>query len=327
MDSNSQVRSIEERLNFYLNEPQDKKEITLNNEIYQGHNLMYDNNRALFRYEKYKNTFCEWYCSNLMHRFPFRKLRSLPYYEKYRNLLTLSDFINIFHNSPQSVQDANYLFYHGEKELNDNKPYIRKARKTSDKNSVLFKLSTIRHFFPCMTAQRDDTIWNQKKGDIIWRGATTSAKFRNTFVFKYYNKFDIGFSSIKQFPDLIDYKKETVSIKEQLHYKFIVSLEGYDLASNLKWVLYSNSVPIMPKPTWDSWIMESKLEPYIHYLPLNDELDNLEELMSWAQNNDDKCHEIAKNGKMYMTQFFDHNREKDIQEKLLIRYSELFRFN
>jgi len=327
MSSNSQIKSIEERLSFYLNDPQEKKEIKLNEEIYQGNLLMYDNNRALFNYQKYKNSFCEWYCSKLMHKFPFRKLRSLPYYEKYRNLLTLSDFISIFRSAPESAQKADYLFYHGEKELDDDKPYIRKARKTNDANSVIFKLSTIRHFLPCLTAQKSDIEWDRKNGNIIWRGATTSAKFRNTFVFKYHDKFDIGFSSIKQFPDLTKYQKETLSIKEQLEYKFIVSLEGYDLASNLKWILHSNSVPVMPKPTWESWIMESKLEPYVHYLPLNDQLDNLEELMLWAKNNDEECYKIAQNGKAYMAQFFDQKREKEIQEKLLVKYSELFRFN
>ena len=177
------------------------------------------------------------------------------------------------------------------KEIQDQRPYIRKARKTDDTNSVIFKLSTIRHFSPCQTAAKNDINWSQKKIAPIWRGATTSAQYRNKFVLKYHNKFNIGFSTIKQFPNLSQYQKKTVSIKDQLKYKFIVSLEGYDLASNLKWILYSNSIPIMPKPTWDSWIMESKLEPYVHYLPLNEELDNLEELMSWALKNDTKCEE------------------------------------
>ena len=218
------------------------------------------------------------------------------------------------------------MIYLGEKELEGHLPYIRKARKVDDQEGVLFKLSTIRHFHPCKEAQKEDIEWENKQDDVIWRGATTSAKYRNTFVERYFDQYDIGFSTTKQFPELADYTRDMVTIEEQLKYKFIVSLEGYDLASNLKWILASNSVPVMPEPTWVSWIMEHKLVPYEHYLPLNEKLDNLEELLDWAEKNDTKCQEIAQNGKAYMSQFFDEKKERQIQQELLVKYTQQFDF-
>ncbi|MEO1256411.1 MAG: glycosyl transferase family 90, partial [Bacteroidota bacterium] len=297
------------------------------NDIYTGPKLMYEENKAVFQYEKYRGGFWEWYVRNLIHHNPFRKIRSLPNYEKYRNLLTLSDFLKLFHNAPNEVKNEKFLLYHGERELNDDIPYIRKARKIDDKHSVLFKLSTIRHFSPCREAKKHDIKWQNKRTEVVWRGATTSAKYRNAFVEKYYEKFNIGFSTTKQYPELEAFKRPMLSIKDQLEYKFIVSLEGYDLASNLKWILSSNSVPIMPKPTWVSWIMEDKLKPYTHYLPLNDKLDNLEELLNWAQKNDQECEQIAQNGKEYMLQFFDEENETHIQHQMLVKYAELFKIN
>ena len=327
MKDSSEKVPLEERLDFYLNVPRIAESVAITEEIYSGPRLMYDENKAVFSYKKYEGSFCEWYSRNLIHRSPFSKIRSLPKYEKYRNLLTLSDFLKLFHNASDQVKNADFLIYHGEKELQDMRPYIRKARKVEDQNGVLFKLSTIRHFFPCSEAKKGDIPWDRKKASVIWRGATTSEKYRDAFVKKYFNSYDIGFSTVKQNPELAVFQRRIVSIKEQLQYKFIVSLEGYDLASNLKWILASNSVPIMPKPTWVSWIMESKLVPYVHYLPLNDKLDNLDELLEWGRENDEECRRIARNGKEYMSQFFDEDNETGIQHELLERYSQLFKFN
>ena len=316
---------LEDRLNFYLNFPRESEQVNISSEVYQGSRRMYKEHKAVFQYEKYKSSFLEWYCLNLIHKNPFNKIRSLPGYRQYSNLLTLSDFLKLFQFSSGKIRNKNFLLYHGEQVLSENLPYIRKARKIKDKHSVLFKLGTIRHFFPCKTAMKHDIEWKRKKENVIWRGATTNEKFRSTFVKKYFDLFDVGFSSVVQRPYLSLYRKDTVSIRKQLTHKYIVSLEGCDLASNLKWILSSNSVPVMPKPTWVSWIMEHKLVPYVHYLPLNDELDNLEELLDWAKANDDACAEIALNGKRYMMQFWNEKKENQIQQQLLSRYTNLFK--
>ena len=50
-----------------------------------------------------------------------------------------------------------------------------------------------------------------------------------------------------------------MTINEQLHYKFILCSEGNDVASNLKWVMSSNSIAVMPKPKFETWFMEGIL--------------------------------------------------------------------
>ena len=47
-----------------------------------------------------------------------------------------------------------------------------------------------------------------------------------------------------------------LSILEQLEYKFVLCLEGNDVATNLKWVMSSNSLAVMPKPRYETWFME-----------------------------------------------------------------------
>ena len=58
-----------------------------------------------------------------------------------------------------------------------------------------------------------------------------------------------------------------MSIKDQLKYRFIISVEGNDVTSGLKWQLYSNSIILMYKHNW-GWLMEFRLKPYYHYVPI-----------------------------------------------------------
>jgi glycosyl transferase family 90 len=146
---------------------------------------------------------------------------------------------------------------------------------------------------------------------------------------KVFRKFtyNIGYSQITQGHDnLSDYVIGFYPIINQLLHKFLISIEGNDVASNLKWALYSKSTIIMPKPTVECWLMEGKLEPYVHYIPLNDECDNLEEILEWAEKNDDKCKEIAENATEYVKQFLDPEREMQIMVGILEKYSEKISF-
>lgn len=56
------------------------------------------------------------------------------------------------------------------------------------------------------------------------------------------------------------------TIREHLDYKFIMAIEGNDVASNLKWVMSSNSLAVMPRPTCETWFMEGTLIPDYHYI-------------------------------------------------------------
>lgn len=43
--------------------------------------------------------------------------------------------------------------------------------------------------------------------------------------------------------------KPSVVVDAMLRYQYLISAEGYDVASNLKWALWSRSAVIMPPPT------------------------------------------------------------------------------
>ena len=52
----------------------------------------------------------------------------------------------------------------------------------------------------------------------------------------------------------------------------ILKKEGVDVATNLKWVMSSNSIAVMPRPKIESWFMENKLIPEKHYIEIKEDL-------------------------------------------------------
>ena len=62
--------------------------------------------------------------------------------------------------------------------------------------------------------------------------------------------------------ELVDLVGWEIWMWGQLEYKAIIMIEGNDVASGLKWALYSRSVVMMPEPTVTSWALEEMLEPW-----------------------------------------------------------------
>lgn len=85
-----------------------------------------------------------------------------------------------------------------------------------------------------------------------------------------------------------------MSITDQLKYKFVISLEGNDVATNLKWIMLSNSVCFMRKPRVESWFMEGSLIPNHHYVLLDDEFSDLEDKIDYYSKHTDKALAIIK---------------------------------
>jgi hypothetical protein len=80
-----------------------------------------------------------------------------------------------------------------------------------------------------------------------------------------------------------------IPIPKLLKYKGIVILEGNDVATGLKWSLLGKSVVLMSRPRFTSWAMEELLEPWVHFIPLNDEQTDVEEKIHWMIDNDDQA--------------------------------------
>lgn len=114
--------------------------------------------------------------------------------------------------------------------------------------------------------------------------------------------------------------KDKKSIAAQMRSKYILVVNGSDKASGLSWALASNSVPFMVEPDVESWLMESSLKAWEHYVPIKPDFSDLSSQLDWASDNDDAAQRIAQAGKEHMDQFRSARTEANISAAVLTAY-------
>ena len=186
---------------------------------------------------------------------------------------------------------------------------------SDNQNSILLKLNQIKLFHFIYDFKK----FESKKNQAVWRGNIRNNPNREYFVKNFYNSplFDIGQTSPKE---NVPWMKSFMTIRDQLDYKFIFCLEGKCISTNLYWAMSSNSVCVMPKPKYESWFMEGKLEDGVHYIKVKDDFSNAEEKIEFYKNKNDKCLEIINNANKFVEQFKDSKQERLIQLLILKQY-------
>lgn len=210
---------------------------------------------------------------------------------------------------------ANFLF--GDVTTVAGTPSIQKSRpiEGDNTNAVILKLDRKRHFFFI----KDFKKFSDKKDLLIGR-AHISQPHRMKFMEIYFNNPLCDLGQVNTNSGNMNWLKPRISIAAHLDYKFILSLEGNDVATNLKWIMSSNSIAVMPKPKYETWFMEGTLIPDFHYIQIKDDFSDLEERLQYYLNHPDKAQNIISNAQQYIKQFLDHEQEDFISLLVLQKY-------
>lgn len=201
-------------------------------------------------------------------------------------------------------------------------PSILKSRPIDgdNENSVILKLNKNRHFIRV----KDNIKFEQKSNKAIFRGDIMGKPVRLAFVREYINHplCDIGVVSRRPNSPK-ELEREALSIYDHLKCKFVFALEGYDVASNLKWVMSSNSLAVMPKPTCETWFMEGRLEAGVHYVEIAPDFSDLEERLQYYIDHPAEAETISRNANRYVEQFWNSKHEDLISIMTYQRYFEM----
>ncbi|RAX55216.1 hypothetical protein CCY99_00520 [Helicobacter sp. 16-1353] len=190
-------------------------------------------------------------------------------------------------------------------------------------NNILLNLDKIRHFLFI----NDPYKFEDKDNLLYFRGGVYQ-RHRVEFFKKYFSdkRCDIGHTGSVSAENRA-FVKPKASIKTHLSHKFILSLEGNDVASNLKWIMSSNSLAVAPKPKFETWFMEGKLKGDFHYIEIDENYENVFDKLEFYAKNTDLANKIRLNANAYCKQFFDKNREQIIALLVLEKYFKNARFN
>ncbi len=207
-------------------------------------------------------------------------------------------------------------------------PSIVKSRPLHEDTScnVLLNLEKVRHFLfvndrKPFAEKKDMAIFRGKIGQQTGRKDNHVKMNRFEFATRFYGHpmFDIGAIG-DQFPQ---WHSEKLTIGEHLDYKFIMSLEGNDVASNLKWVMSSNSIAVTPPLTCETWFMEGTLKPDYHYIEIKADFSDIEEKLRYYAQHPDAAQQIINHAHEYIAQFQDAERERLIALVVLQRYLDI----
>jgi hypothetical protein len=197
-----------------------------------------------------------------------------------------------------------------------NVPTLVKDRpiRADDSNAVIMKFNKFRHFH--MPA--DATAFADKRPAVVWRGDLNNPK-RTRF---------IDDVSVLPFCDAgshkpnapAEYSKPFLSISQQLRYRYIVSLEGNDVATNLKWILNSTSLCLMPPPTYETWFAEKQLEAGVHYVPLAPDFADITDKVRYFEQHPAEARRIIAAANAYCRQFSNEQDEQAISLLVLYKY-------
>jgi hypothetical protein len=195
-------------------------------------------------------------------------------------------------------------------------PRIVKDRPIGDDNAngVLMKLNKFRHFY----MPPDNLPFAAKRPMVVWRGHLNNP-IRTRFVEKAASLpiCDAG-SHKADAPD--GYRRPFLNIEEQRRYRYIVSLEGNDVATNLKWIMSSNSLCLMPEPTYETWFAEAQVEPNVHYVPLQQDFSDLVDKVAYFEKHPDEAGRITAAANAYCRQFGNEKDEQAISLLVLYKY-------
>lgn len=195
-------------------------------------------------------------------------------------------------------------------------PTFVKSRPISgdNANSVLLPLDTYRH----LRFVNDPLSYDEKLPTAVWRGACHQphrlAFLKSAVELDFCDVADTSRTSLKSG------QKAWMPLEDQLKYKVIFSIEGNDVATNLKWIMSSNSLCFSPKLVYETWFREGQLIPNVHYVEIQSDFSDIEEKFNYYMDHPEEAKIIIQNANNYVKPFMNQALQYDIAREVASQY-------
>lgn len=197
-----------------------------------------------------------------------------------------------------------------------------KARRLDDKakNCVLFNMDSLRHF----TKVTDNVPFEEKENRLFFRGEIHGKPHRIRFFEMWADNpnFDLGDTATNWDSP---WSAPRVTIPEHFRFKYILALEGNDVATALQWICESNCIPVMTRPSVESWLMHGAMKPGVHYIEIKPDFSDVAEKIAYYNERPDEAKAISEASKEWIRQFDDKRRESIVSYLVAERYFSLLR--
>ncbi len=288
---------IKEDLSFFKNRPISLKKI---NDFYEENSVEYQlikftiqNNKVSAEWEGEYPGYREWTFKEII--------------EKLATLLPLPD--TVFLLSTQGSFDSH-----------ENIPVFGMCKKKQAYATILIPdfdaLKGAFQVLPDKDLLQYEHPWNKKgQKKLMWRGGTAQGVITSDNLDKrsrvtlcalslqYPTLINARFTSFSQgaaeVPFLHQFGAGRNSFEEQFQYKYHILIDGNASADTFScWKLFSNSLIFKPSSPNTQWYHKG-LQPWVHYVPVKENLKDLTQKIQWAQAHDKEAEIMAHNARSF----------------------------
>ena len=114
-------------------------------------------------------------------------------------------------------------------------------------------------------------------------------------------------------------KADYFPMSQQTKYKYLLDIEGNVSAYRLAFILASGSLVLKVDSQYKIWF-SNLLEPWVHYVPVKNDLSDLAQQITWCKQNDKECKKIAINAQKLVKKYIN---EENILNYLHFILSEI----
>lgn len=188
---------------------------------------------------------------------------------------------------------------------------------------------------------KETFVWENKLPKLIWRGSTaqlwtwltekhlplltrvTLCELGQRYPDLIDAKFTIYAQGGESIPYLKQFKGDRCSFEEQLTYKYHILIDGNTCAySTSGWKHFGNSLLFKPDSRWFQWYY-SAMQPYVHYIPVKQDLSDLVDALHWAMDHDKEAKTIAHNCREFALSHITLADDLLYLYHLIVKYSRL----
>ena len=164
--------------------------------------------------------------------------------------------------------------------------------------------------------------WEKRRDALIWRGGRTGVEHHSTNQRQTFVDGLVGRKSEGIDVTFADQEEDKMSEDEMMQYRYSLSLEGNDVATDLKWKLASGMVVLMPRPTTESWLMEFALRPDVHYMRVHSPAE-VPKKLKWLQAHPQEARRMSDAARAWMLPFTDKAQELNLERDVLRKTAAL----
>lgn len=110
-----------------------------------------------------------------------------------------------------------------------------------------------------------------------------------------------------------------VSVEEQLQYRYLLALDGYDSPSSWYWMLNTNSLVMRQESPWQAF-GDNFFEPWVHFVPIAQDGSDVSEKFLWCERHLAECARIVANARAAWSVLFDAGYQLERRRAVMERY-------